>query len=146
MGQSGEWSSNRRYIYPGQDKICLCTSRLKVASSRTESGCDLHLEWDTQGDIESKGVMLVSYNKEAGIMSRSRGYFTDNDTLSFVERLGENCIQTKTEYNGKMFQERIELFGGFRTRQTLGWNVKTDKLILVGQYYEEKLNYEPDTK
>lgn len=134
----GNWISHRRYIYPGSEKNCSCVSNLSIETEPTSEGCSLVLSWDTKGDIESKGQMTVEYNESTMIMARSRGYFTDNQTLSFVEKTSENSIQTKTEYNGKLYIERIEFWGDFRTRQTLGFQTNTNKLILVGQHYEEK--------
>jgi hypothetical protein len=144
FSQRGEWESFRRYLYPQKDSVIICKSRLAIGVEPTDSGCSLILSWNTKGDIESKGEMLVNYLEDEGVMIRSRGYFTDNQTISKVEQISDSTIQTETVYGGKRYLEKIELHEGFRTRQTLGWatdptGVGDGKLILVGQYFERKL-------
>lgn len=138
MSQVGEWNSQRRYYYPTKGKTLVCKSLLKVEGHLTDYGCDLTLSWDTRGDVESSGSMLISFWQETEVLTRSRGYFTDNQTLSFVSMPSKSVVSTDTEYNGKRYIERTELWDKFRTRQTLGWDTSTNSLNLVGQYYEEK--------
>lgn len=133
--QVGSWKSYRRYFYPGKNTTLVCESDLVISKLEEE----IIISWKTKGDVESEGEMAVRLSEDGSQLIRSRGYFTDNETYSEVERLSETLLQTYTEYNGKKYLEKIENFPGFRTRQTLGWRISDNKLILIGQYYEERL-------
>jgi len=59
-----------------------------------------------------------------------------------LELIDPDTLLMHTTYDGCRFREEIRLLecDNIRLRQTIGHDLETNKVILVGQYFEERVS------
>ena len=126
----GQWVSHRRYLY-GKDRTVdnLIT---KFNTDFTDDGWVV--EW---GSDRNTGRMELTLDGD--MLHRSRGYYNDTPTSSKLEKVDIDTVVFHSAYDGMKFREEIRFIhhDTARLRQTVGY--KDDKLIICGQYFEERL-------
>ena len=73
-------------------------------------------------------------------IKRSRNYFEGGEgTVTKLECIDDDTVVFHSSYGGMDYREEIRFLNGnkFRLRQTVGYKEGTDKVIVVGQYWEE---------
>jgi len=75
------------------------------------------------------------------MLHRSRDYFGKEANSSKIQVIDEDCLVMRTSYGGCRFREEVRLCEDdfFRLRQTVGFDLKSGKLVLAGQYFETRL-------
>lgn len=111
-----------------------CLSEYKVL-------CGSKVVWVTKGDesskTKSKGTMI--FGATTDLLIRDRGFGTLNPVLSDYKINDGKSLVIFSAYGGQTFKETISnLNENHRTRQTEIF--KDDKLTMVGQYIESRIN------
>lgn len=139
---SGNWKSNRRYIYLDSNKVSNLNSDLTVDFvEENENEFQVNLSWKTSNEknkLISEGTMITIGNETE--LKRNVGYMTEDPTVCSVNMIDDDCVVFNTEYDGMRFREEIRLVenDSIRLRQTLGFRNDKD-LFLVGQYLENRV-------
>jgi hypothetical protein len=128
----GSWTSERRYLFAPKLQPVNLTTDFTI-----EERQDGKFVVNWQGKTEGEMVLDL----QGDVLHRSRDYFGDGANSSKVEMVDQDCIVMKTSYDGCRFRESVRLIEAdcFRLRQTIGFNIETNKLVLVGQYHETRL-------
>ena len=130
--RTGAWSSQRRYLFAPKMKPTNMTTEFTIGEG--ERGNIFIVKWTgvTQGDME-----LVL---EGNICHRSRNYLSDGADPSVIEVIDEDALVFKTEYDGMKIREEIRLLQSdtLALRQTVSIDKKTQRTVIVGQYYETR--------
>ena len=72
-------------------------------------------------------------------LKRSRSYFSDEETYQKMFWVDADTVVFRTSYDGTSYREEIRfLDDNTRLRQTVGRDVETNAITLVGQYFEER--------
>lgn len=126
----GKWESQRRYLYNGNDKPDNITTHFEIKS--TDDGYAVH--W---GSDRNTGEM--NFVIEGDVLKRDIGYYTNDPTSSKMTLIDGDTVVFQTTYGGVSYREEIRLLHNdtIRLRQTVGF--KGDKVNVVGQYYETKV-------
>ena len=128
----GSWTSQRRYLF---------APALKPANMVTDfTMSELpHGKFQIDWTGNTTGQMILTL--EGDLLHRSRDYFGDGANSSKVEVIDNDCIVMRTQYDGTRFREEVRMIEEdcFRLRQTVGYNLKTGQLALVGQYFETRI-------
>jgi len=128
----GTWTSQRRYLYaPNFEPVNLVTN---FTITEDEHGL-FTIDW--KGPTSGEMVLTL----EGDTLHRSRDYFGKGANSSKVQVIDEDCVVMTTSYHGCRFREEVRLIEDdfFRLRQTVGYDLKTGKLVLSGQYFETRL-------
>ena len=131
----GQWVSDRRYLYfsPWREepKSIELTTHFEVV--KLEYG-KFSVDWRGQ----TNGRMVLTL--EGAVLHRDIGYFSNDPTDSFLERLDHNTVSFWTTYGGQSYREEVRYLGDdLRLRQTVGWKEGTDQMVLAGQYVERRI-------
>jgi len=128
----GSWTSQRRYLYaPKLEPVNLTTN---FTITEDEHG-RFTIDWKGQ----TSGEMVLTL--EGDTLHRSRDYFGKDANSSKVQVIDEDCVVMRTSYNGWRFREEVRLLEDdfFRHRFTVGFDLKTGKMVLQGSYWETRL-------
>ena len=142
----GEWRSERRYIYFGTTRE---TKAQTVITTHFEmkplDNAQYKIDWQSwahkdlrgnQVERPTTGEMVFTLN--GNVLERNIGYFTDAQTSQVMERVDNDTVIFRTEYDGQYFREEIRFVdNNTRLRQTIGF--KGGQLILSGQYTELRI-------
>lgn len=128
----GSWSSERRYLFAPKLKPTNMTTEFTI--SELPYG-KFQVDWTGQ----TEGQMILTVKGDT--LHRSRDYFGDGANSSKIEIIDYDTIVLRTEYNNTRFREEIRMIEEdcFRLRQTVGYNLETGQLALVGQYFETRI-------
>lgn len=142
----GKWESHRIYMYPKSGVIDYSITNFEWSKVN-----DIYtVDW-VNNKLNSTGSMNIKIQNDFYI-ERSRGYFTNDITLSEVIVNDSNILQTHTIYNNTLFDERIEfLNNNHRFRRTIAYQLdaekkKTGLTILAGTYMEKRLCLKEDVE
>ena len=129
----GRWISRRRYLMGKK-----LTSGEYTTEFETESlgGNNYRITWsgatDGEMDLELVGNRL----------NRSRSYFGPDDGTTYQTMfwIDPDTVVFRTAYDGDSYREEIRyLDENTRLRQTVGRNIETGDITLVGQYFETRV-------
>jgi len=128
----GDWTSQRRYLFAPDFEPVNLTTNFTIAE-------DEHGRFIIDWDGPTNGEMVLTL--EGDMLHRSRDYFGKGANSSKVQVIDEDCVVMTTSYNGCRFREEVRLCEDdfFRLRQTVGFDLKSGKLVLAGQYFETRL-------
>ena len=129
----GSWRSARRYLFGDKRNSGEYVTEFDIESTDLDN---YKITWSGKTD----GVMEVFL--EGDKLNRSRSYFNpdDSETYQRMTRIDDDCVVFETAYDGSRFREEIRfLDDNFRLRQTVGWDIETGKIDLIGQYAEDRI-------
>ena len=124
----GSWVSYRRYLFganrtPGEYITVFDTEEIGEKEYR--------ISWSGK----TNGVMEVAV--EGNELKRSRSYFSEEETYQKMAWIDPDTVVFHTSYDGTSYREEIRfLDDNTRLRQTVGRDVETGEIDLVGQYVE----------
>ena len=126
----GKWESQRRYLYNGNDTPDNITTHFEIVT--TDKGHAVRWESD-------RNTGEMNFVIEGDVLQRDIGYYTNDPTSSKMTLIDEDTVVFRTTYGGVSYREEIRLLHNdtIRLRQTIGF--KGDKVNVVGQYYETKV-------
>ena len=130
----GTWTSERRYIFNMKTmKPTNLTTKFTIDPG--ERGNQYVVNWQGQ----TSGTMELTL--EGDQLHRSRDYFGEGAHTSRLERIDDDTIVLRTQYDGMKFREEIRLLAEdtIRLRQTVGFDENTGVPKLVGQYWEVRI-------
>jgi len=128
----GSWISYRRYLF-GANR----TSGDYVTTFDIESTGDKEYKITWVGKTEGEMDLVVDGDE----LKRSRTYFGPDDGSTYQKMfwIDGDTVVFRTGYDGTNYREEIRfLDDNTRLRQTVGRNVVTGNITLVGQYFEER--------
>jgi len=126
----GSWISYRRYLFGAKRTSGEYTTLFDI--DHTEDNT-YKITWTGK----TEGVMEVEVVGDE--LKRSRSYFSDEETYQKMFWVDADTVVFRTSYDGTSYREEIRfLDDNTRLRQTVGREVETNKITLVGQYYEER--------
>ena len=126
----GSWISYRRYLFGAKRTSGEYTTLFDI--DHTEDNT-YKITWAGK----TEGVMEVEVVGDE--LKRSRSYFSDEETYQKMFWVDADTVVFRTSYDGTSYREEIRfLDDNTRLRQTVGREVETNKITLVGQYYEER--------
>ena len=101
-----------------------------------------------EGDISTKFIVrwkgqtsgTMDLSLEGDQLHRSRDYFGSGAHSSLISMIDEDTILLRTVYDNTSFREEVRLYldDTMRLRQTVGIDVRTGNVKLVGQYFEAR--------
>lgn len=132
----GHWTSERRYIFNLETKKPTNLTTKFTIDALLDGEYDFQVVWTGQ----TSGTMKLKLSGNE--LHRDVGYFTSDPTVSFLSLLDKDTLVMHTSYDGMRFREEIRLLDDdrVRLRQTIGHNIETGEVALVGQYYEERIS------
>ena len=92
--------------------------------------------WKSDRNEGEMGIVL-----RGDTITRSRNYFEgENCTNTKLECVDNDTVVFYSSYGGMDYREEIRFINDdkFRLRQTVGYKEGTDKVIVIGQYWEER--------
>ena len=126
----GDWVSYRRYL-SGKQRI---VDNLSVHFTLTKEDENVFkLIWCSERNGGEMGFIL-----KGDVLERSRSYYKEEGSTTRMEMIDEDTVVFWSAYDGQEFREEIRLVSGGRLRQTVA--TKNKKVMLVGQYWEERIN------
>ena len=126
----GDWVSYRRYL-SGKQRL---VDNLSVHFSLTKEDENVFkLVWCS----ERNGGEMV-FTLKGDVLERSRSYYKEEGSITKMERVDEDTVVFWSAYDGQEFREEIRYVSGGRLRQTVA--TKEGRVMLVGQYWEERIN------
>ena len=128
----GEWTSERRYMFAPKLKPVNMTTNFTISEGN-------HGKFIVDWTGQTAGQMVLTLDGDT--LHRSRDYFGDGANSSKVEVIDHDCIVLRTQYDGCRFREEVRMIEEdcFRLRQTVGYDLETGQLRLVGQYFETRI-------
>ena len=130
---NGNWTSSRRYLYGPKRKADTYTTNFSV---NTE-GSHVSISWE--GDASDGDMSMVI---DGNLLKRDKGYFSDAPTNSDMTMVDDDTVVFVTSYDGVTYIEEIRLLDNdsYRLRQTVATREETNSVIIVGQYFEERVD------
>jgi len=130
----GDWVSHRRYL-SGKQRV---VDNLSVHFTLMKEGesC-FKLIWCSERNGGEMGFII-----KGDVLERSRSYYNEEGNTTRMEMIDEDTVVFWSAYDGQEFREEIRLIDGGRLRQTVA--TKNGKVMLVGQYWEERINNEKE--
>jgi len=126
----GSWTSYRRYLFGSQRKSGEYTTTFDIESTGEN---DYKISWSGK----TEGVMDVTVDGDE--LKRSRTYFGPDDDSTYQKMfwIDADTVVFRTGYDGTNYREEIRFLDeNTRLRQTVGRDVVTNDITLVGQYAE----------
>ena len=126
----GSWTSYRRYLFGSQRASGEYTTTFDIESTGEK---DYKITWSGKTD----GVMEVTVDGDE--LKRSRTYFGPDDDSTYQKMfwIDADTVVFRTGYDGTNYREEIRFLDeNTRLRQTVGRDVITNDITLVGQYAE----------
>ena len=132
----GSWTSHRRYLMGPKKNIDNLVTYFDIERRADDEWVVL---WNSDRNEGEMGVIL---DESEGVIKRSRNYFEGEEgTITRLERLDQDAVVFYSSYGGMDYREEIRFLNGnkYRLRQTVGYKQGTDIVIVIGQYWEEKV-------
>ena len=132
----GKWTSHRRYLMGPKKAIDNLVTDFTIEKRATDEWAIL---WSSD---RNEGEMAVILDEDAGVIKRSRNYFEGGEgTITKLERIDGDTVVFYSSYGGMDYREEIRFLDGnkHRLRQTVGYKEGTDKVVVIGQYWEEQV-------
>ena len=132
----GSWESHRRYLYGPKKTIDNLVTYFDIVRRGDDEWAIL---WKSD---RNEGEMGIIVDEEEGLVRRSRNYFDNGEgTITKLERVDDDTVVFYSSYGGMDYREEIRFLTGnqHRLRQTVGYKQGTDKVVVVGQYWEEQV-------
>jgi len=126
----GDWVSHRRYLYGSQRVVDSLSVHFTLVR---EEESVFKLIWCSERNGGEMGFKI-----EGDILERSRSYYKEEGCTTRMEMVDEETVVFWSAYDGQEFREEIRYVDGGRLRQTVA--TKNGKVMLVGQYWEERIN------
>ena len=126
----GSWTSYRRYLFGSHRKSGEYTTTFDIESTGEK---DYRISWTGK----TEGVMDVTVDGDE--LKRSRTYFGPDDDSTYQKMfwIDADTVVFRTGYDGTNYREEIRFLDeNTRLRQTVGRDVVTNDITLVGQYAE----------
>ena len=98
-------------------------------------------DWDYQVNWTGKTSGTMNLKLIGNELHRDIGYYTEDPTVSRISLVDIDTLVLSTTYGGRRFREEIRLLEDdrLRLRQTVGYDENTNEVIIVGQYFEERI-------
>ena len=134
----GSWRSHRRYLAGPKRSI---DNLITEFTHEIRGDGEYAVVWESDRNTGEMGLLLDEAN---GNVIRSRNYFEstkdEGGTVTRLERIDEDTVVFYSSYGGADYREEIRfLDDNNRLRQTVGCKEGTDRVFIVGQYYEERI-------
>ena len=131
----GSWESHRRYLMGPKKTIDNLVTKFDIEKRASDEWAIL---WKSDRNEGEMGIIL---DEDKQVITRSRNYFEGSEgTVTELERIDQDTVVFYSSYGGADYREEIRFLGNnIRLRQTVGYKTGTDKVIVVGQYFEEKV-------
>ena len=131
----GDWSSHRRYLMGPKKTIDNLVTDFTIEKRAADEWAIL---WKSDRNEGEMGIIL---DESEGVIKRSRNYFDNGEgSVTKLERIDQDTVVFYSSYGGMDYREEIRFLGNdVRLRQTVGYKQGTDKIVVVGQYFEEKV-------
>lgn len=131
----GDWSSHRRYLMGPKKTIDNLVTDFSIVKRADDEWAIL---WKSDRNEGEMGIIL---DEDKQVITRSRNYFEGSEgTETRLERVDQDTVVFYSSYGGADYREEIRFLGNdVRLRQTVGYKAGTDKVIVVGQYFEERV-------
>ena len=128
----GEWTSERRYMFAPSLKPVNMTTNFTISEGN-------HGKFVVDWTGQTAGQMVLTLDGD--MLHRSRDYFGDGANSSKIEVIDHDTVVLRTQYDGTRFREEVRMIEEdcFRLRQTVGYDLETGQLRLVGQYFEQRI-------
>lgn len=128
----GEWTSERRYMFAPKLKPVNMTTNFTISEGN-------HGKFIVDWTGQTAGQMVLTLDGDT--LHRSRDYFGDGANSSKIELVDHDTVVLRTSYDGCRFREEVRMIEEdcFRLRQTVGYDLETGQLRLVGQYFETRI-------
>lgn len=129
----GRWKSQRRYLFGKKRVPQEYVTEFVIESTDIDN---YRITWS--GKTEGVMELFLDGNK----LNRSRAYFDEknDDTYQEMSWIDEDTVVFHTSYDGTSYREEIRFLDDeTRLRQTVGRDVETKEITLVGQYFEERV-------
>ena len=130
----GDWTSHRRYLMGPKKTIDNLVTDFTIVKRADDEWAVL---WKSDRNEGEMGLIL-----DGGVIHRSRNYFEGGEgTTTCLERIDTDTVVFHSRYGGMDYREEIRFLHGdkYRLRQTVGVKEGTDKVVVVGQYWEERV-------
>ena len=130
----GKWVSHRRYLMGPKKSIDNLVTEFDIVSRGEDEWAVL---WSSERNEGEMGIIL-----DGDVIKRSRNYFEGQEgTNTKLEKVDDDTVVFYSSYGGMDYREEIRFLTNdqFRLRQTVGYKEGTDKVVVVGQYWEERL-------
>ena len=130
----GSWVSHRRYLMGPKKAIDNLVTNFDIEKRGDTEWAVL---WSSDRNQGEMGVVL-----DGDTIKRSRNYFEGGEgTVTKLECIDDDTVVFLSSYGGMDYREEIRFLNGnkFRLRQTIGYKEGTDKVIVIGQYFEEQV-------
>ena len=131
----GYWTSHRRYLMGPKKTIDNLVTDFTIEKRAADEWAIL---WKSDRNEGEMGIIL---DETEGVIKRSRNYFDNGEgSVTKLERIDQDTVVFYSSYGGMDYREEIRFLGNdVRLRQTVGYKQGTDKIVVVGQYFEEKV-------
>ena len=131
---TGRWTSERRYLMGPKKNPLNLTTEFSIGAL-TEGDWDYQVNWTGQ----TNGTMNLKLIGNE--LHRDIGYYPEDPTVSRISLVDIDTLVLSTTYGGRRFREEIRLLEDdrLRLRQTVGYDENTNEVIVVGQYFEERI-------
>ena len=127
---TGTWKSARRYLFaPRMEPNNMVTN---FTIEEGERSTKFVVKWKGQ----TSGIMDLTLDGDK--LHRSRDYFGQGAHSSVISTIDDDTILLRTVYDNTSFREEIRLLldDTLRLRQTVGTDITTGRIKLIGQYSE----------
>ena len=128
----GSWTSYRRYLFGSTRVTGEYTTTFDIESTGDQS---YKITWSGKTDGEMDVVV------DGDELKRSRTYFGPEDDSTYQKMfwIDADTVVFRTGYDGTNYREEIRFLDeSTRLRQTVGRDIVTNDITLVGQYFEER--------
>lgn len=128
----GSWVSHRRYLYGPKKTLDNLVTEFRIEHRGEDEWA---VVWASERNEGEMGIIL-----DGDTVKRSRNYFEGQEgTVTKLERVDDDTVVFHSTYGGATYREEIRFLGdNFRLRQTVGFKEGTDKIVVIGQYAEER--------
>lgn len=130
----GSWESHRRYLYGPKKTIDNLVTYFDIVK---REGDEWAVLWKSDRNEGEMGLIL-----KGDEIHRSRNYFDNGEgTITKLQLVDSDTVVFLSSYGGMDYREEIRFLAGdlYRLRQTVGYKQGTDKVVVVGQYWEERV-------
>ena len=127
---TGSWKSDRRYLFAPRMEPSNMVTTFTIEESETTPKFIIRWKGQTSG--------IMDLTLEGNRVHRSRDYFGNGAHSSVISMIDEDTILLRTVYDNTSFREEVRLLldDTLRLRQTVGTDITTGNIKLLGQYAE----------
>jgi len=130
----GSWESHRRYLMGPKKAMDNLVTKFDIVKRGEDEWAVL---WESDRNEGEMGIIL-----DGNTIKRSRNYFEgEAGTVTHLEMVDDDTVVFYSSYGGMDYREEIRFLNGnkYRLRQTVGYKEGTDKVVVIGQYWEEQV-------